>query len=245
NTNTRTHELTITVQGLNWEDLKQGAFYEGEVQVRDLRQLIGQELTAQLLRSKDVEVPTLHWEGQTYYRKAATPGHYQTLYGEVDLSRHCYQTSAGGATLCPWAVHGQVRFGSATPLLAEVVSFKLASQTASEVAQDLDKSHGVALSATYLHHLAQQVGRRAGGQTGGLAPASRDGARLGGSPRHRGGWNNTAGGQRGVQGSYVRYHRALRSGWGAGAHRVPGHHARSGQGDLRAAVYHARRPGHS
>jgi hypothetical protein len=161
NTNTRTHELTITVQGLNWEDLKQGAFYEGEVQVRDLRQLIGQELTAQLLRSKDVEVPTLHWEGQTYYRKAATPGHYQTLYGEVDLSRHCYQTSAGGATLCPLAVHCQVRFGSATPLLAEVVSFKLASQTASEVAQDLDKSHGVALSATYLHHLAQQVGQRA------------------------------------------------------------------------------------
>jgi hypothetical protein len=39
------------------------------------------------------------------------------------------------------------------------VSFKLASATAGEAAQDLAKSHGVRLSATYLHHLAQQVGQ--------------------------------------------------------------------------------------
>jgi len=52
-------------------------------------------------------------------------------------------------------------FGAATPLLTEVVSFKLASAPAGEVAQDLAKSHGVALSATYLHHLAQQVGQLA------------------------------------------------------------------------------------
>jgi hypothetical protein len=50
-------------------------------------------------------------------------------------------------------------FGAATPLLAAVVSFKLASAPAGEVAQDLAKSPGVVLSATYLHHLAQQVGQ--------------------------------------------------------------------------------------
>jgi hypothetical protein len=158
-TNAVTNALTITIEGLNWEELQQASFYAGEVQVRELLKVIGQELTGQLLRRKDVDTPTLHWEGQTYYRKAATRGHYQTLYGEVVLSRHCYQTSAGGATLCPLERACQVRFGSATPLLAEVVSFKLASQTANEVAQDLAKSQGVTLSATYLHHLAQEVGQ--------------------------------------------------------------------------------------
>jgi hypothetical protein len=118
-------------------------------------------LTVHLLRSKAVDAPTLTVEGQTYYRKAASLGHYHTLYGEVVLSRHLYQTSGGGATLCPLERNCQLSFGAATPLLAEVVSFKLASAPASEVAQDLAKSHGVALSATYLHHLAQQVGQMA------------------------------------------------------------------------------------
>lgn len=156
-----TNELTITIQGLNWKDVEQASFYEGEVQVRDLLQLIGQELTVHLLRSKAGDASTLEWQGTTYYRKEASPGHYQTLYGEVAISRHLYQTSAGGATLCPLEVNCQLHFGTATPLLAEVVSFKLASAPASEVAQDLAKSHGLSLSATYLHHLAQQVGQLA------------------------------------------------------------------------------------
>lgn len=159
NTNAVTNELTITIQGLNWDDIEQASFYEGEVQVRDLLKVIGQELTVHLLRSKAVDAPTLEREGKTYYRKDTSPGHYQTLYGEVVLSRHLYQTSAGGATLCPLELHCQLSFGSATPLLTEVVSFKLASAPAGEVAQDLAKSHGLSLSATYLHHLAHQVGQ--------------------------------------------------------------------------------------
>jgi hypothetical protein len=157
--NALTNEVTITIQGLNWADIEQASFYEGEVQVRELLKLIGQELTGHLLRSKAVDAPTLTVDGTTYYRKDASLGHYQPLYGEVGISRHLYQTSAGGTTLCPLERNCQLRFGTATPLLAEVVSFKLASAPAGEVAQDLAKSHGVALSATDLHHLAQQVGQ--------------------------------------------------------------------------------------
>jgi hypothetical protein len=160
-TNTVTNAVTITIEGLNWDDLGQASFYEGEVQVRALLQLIGQELTAHLLRRKAVDTPTLDWEGQTDYRKEASPGHYHTLYGEVVISRHLSQSSAGGARLCPLEVNCQLRFGSATPLLAEVVSCKLASAPAGDVAQDLAKSHGLSLSETYLHHLAQQVGQLA------------------------------------------------------------------------------------
>jgi hypothetical protein len=157
--NAVTNEVTITIQGLNWAKVEQASFYAGEVQVRDLLQVIGLELTRALLRSKAEESPTLDWQGTTYYRKAASPGHYHTLYGEVVLSRHLYQRSAGGPTLCPLEVNCQLRFGSATPWLAEVVSFKLASAPAGEVEQDLAKSHGLSLSATYLHQLTQQVGQ--------------------------------------------------------------------------------------
>ncbi|MBI3800799.1 MAG: ISKra4 family transposase [Deltaproteobacteria bacterium] len=160
-TNPVANELTLTIRDVNWEEIQHAPFYEGECQVRALLQLLGQELIAHLLQSKDVSTPSLELAGQSYYRKEASAGHYQTLYGEVVVSRHLYQSSAGGATLCPLELHCQLSFGAATPLLAEVVSFKLASQTASEVAQDLAKSQGVTLSATYLHHLAQQVGQLA------------------------------------------------------------------------------------
>jgi hypothetical protein len=161
NPNAVTNELTITLQGLNWDDIEQASFSEGEVQVRDLLKVIGQELTVHLLRRKAIAAPTLEGEGQTYYRKDTSPGHYQTLYGEVVLSRPLSQSSAGGATLCPLEGNCQLSFGAATPLLAAVVSFTLARAPAGEVARDLAKSHGLALSETYLHHLAQQGGQLA------------------------------------------------------------------------------------
>jgi hypothetical protein len=159
--NAETNELQITLHGVNWDQSRQASFYTGEVQVRELLQVIGQALSRELLCSKAVTLPRLEHEGQAYYRKEATPGHYQTLYGEVVVERHLYQSSAGGETVCPLERNCQLSFGSATPLLAEVVSFKLASQTAGEVEQDLAKCHGLALSDTYLRALGEQVGQLA------------------------------------------------------------------------------------
>lgn len=165
--NTVTNELTITIHDLNWEESHQTSFYAGEVRVRALLQVIGQALTVELLSSKDVTTPRLEYGGQTYYRKDATPGPYQTLYGEVVVMRHLYQSSAGGEAVCPLERNCQLSFGSATPLLAEVVSFKLASQTAGEVEQDLAKCQGLTLSDTYLRVLGEQVGQRAVEKAGG------------------------------------------------------------------------------
>jgi len=161
NTNAVTKELTITSQGLNWDDSAQAPFYEGEVQVRDLLKVSGQALTVHLRRSKAGDAPTVKGEGETYSRQETSLGHYQPLYGEVVLSRQLYQSSAGGAPLCPLARHCQLRFGAATPWLAAVGSFTRARAPAGEVAQDLAKSHGLALSATYWHHRAHQVGQLA------------------------------------------------------------------------------------
>ena len=101
NPNAVTHELTITIEGLNWEDIEQASFYEGEVQVRELLKLIGQELTLHLLRSKAVDAPTLTVEGKTYYRKDASLGHYHTLYGEVGISPASLSAQRGWCDAVP------------------------------------------------------------------------------------------------------------------------------------------------
>lgn len=157
--NAETNELTITIQEADWKAVKHGSFYEGEAAVRRLLQVAGQELTADLMRCQDLDVERLELQGKTYYRKEPSAGHYQTLHGESVVERHLYQTSAGGETICPMEINCQMIFGSATPLLAEVASFKLASMTAGEAERDLAKSHGLKLSDSYLREIAQQVGQ--------------------------------------------------------------------------------------
>lgn len=129
--------------------------------VQAVVRVTGQELTARLLQRQAVSAPQLEVAEQSYYRKAASVGHYQTLYGPLRLERYRYQTSGGGVTICPLEQKCQLQFGSATPLLAEVISFKLASASAREVAADLGKSHALHLSPSYLQSVAQGVGAQA------------------------------------------------------------------------------------
>lgn len=153
-----TNTMTITITEMDWQAARAGSFYQGEVTVQEMLNLAGRELTTDLLRQHEVTEEQLAYDGQTYYRKEASVGRYQTLHGEIAVSRHLYQTSAGGATWCPLETKAGLKFGSATPRLAEVVGFRVASATPREVAQDLKKSTGVVLSASYLSEVAQCVG---------------------------------------------------------------------------------------
>jgi hypothetical protein len=152
-------QLTITLTDPDWEAVQQRDFYQGEQQIQQVVTAIGQELTRQLLASKVTSVPTLCQAGQVWYRKAESAGHYLTLYGPITVPRPTYQASAGGETCCPLEADCQLAFGAATPLLAEIVSFKLSALTAREVQQDLAKTHGLALSASFLQQTAQRVGQ--------------------------------------------------------------------------------------
>jgi hypothetical protein len=160
-TDATANQMTITLHQLDWAQIQGAAFYQGEKEVQRLLAAIGQELTRQLLESKATTEPTLELKGRTYYRKPASTGRYQTLSGEVAVERHLYQTSAGGATICPLELACQLSFGSATPLLAECLSFKLSALTAGEVAQDLAHCHGLMFSASFIQHTAQRVGQTA------------------------------------------------------------------------------------
>lgn len=152
--------MTITVTDADWEQTQQRSFYQGEQAVQQLVTTIGRALVRELLQNKGGAEPTLEEDGQRWYRKAASLGHYHTLYGEVAVERHLYQTSAGGETRCPLEEGGQLSFASATPLLAEVLSFKVSALTPHDVAQDLAKQ-GLILSPSFIQHTAQRVGQLA------------------------------------------------------------------------------------
>jgi hypothetical protein len=113
-----------------------------------------------LLQSKRGAEPTLAQAGQRWYRKEASTGHSPRLYGEVTVERHLYQTSTGGETRCPLEEACQLSFASATPLLAEGLSFKVSALTPNEVAQDLAKQ-GLRLSPSFIQQTAQRVGQLA------------------------------------------------------------------------------------
>ena len=133
-TNPQAGTMTITITEADWEKTQQRSFYHGEQAVQQLVSTIGRELVRELLQNKRVAEPTLEADGQRWYRKEASIGRYHTLDGEVAVERHLYQTSTGGETRCPLEEACQLSFASATPLLAEVLSFKVSTMTPNEVA---------------------------------------------------------------------------------------------------------------
>jgi hypothetical protein len=159
-TDAHARTLTITVTDAEWEQTQQRSFYQGEQAVQRIVTAVGRALVQELLQSKGVAEPTLEREGQRWYRKEAAAGHYHTLYGEVTGERHVYQTSAGGETCCPLEEECQLSFASATPLLAEVLGFKVSAMTPHDVAQDLAKQ-GLVLSLSFIQQMAQRVGQLA------------------------------------------------------------------------------------
>jgi hypothetical protein len=50
------------------------------------------------------------------------------------VERHVYQTSAGGATLCPFETKARILGGTATPLLARSLAHKYGNHNARAVA---------------------------------------------------------------------------------------------------------------
>lgn len=67
--NAETNELTIKIKNVDWKAVEQGDFHKSEMIVRDLINLVGGELTADLMRRQDVDVEQLLLDGKTYYRR--------------------------------------------------------------------------------------------------------------------------------------------------------------------------------
>lgn len=89
--------------------------------------------------------------------KGQQPKCYQTPYGEVEVARHVYQRSGGGATYCP--LERDARIGiTSTPRFAKQVSSKLAQGVAREVQRDLAENHARPVAVSYLQRLGEVIG---------------------------------------------------------------------------------------
>ena len=94
---------------------------------------------------------------EVWRTKGQQPKAYQTPYGEVDLERHVYQRSGGGATYCPLEREARIVITS-TPRFAKQVSSKFAQGAAREVQRDLAENHTRPVAVSYLQRLSEAIG---------------------------------------------------------------------------------------
>jgi hypothetical protein len=80
---TQAKQVTITLSEIDFEKMALESFYQSEKRVQQVVDNIGKELTREILQSRDIDDKTIDRDGRTWYRKEASAGHYQTLYGEV------------------------------------------------------------------------------------------------------------------------------------------------------------------
>lgn len=82
---------------------------------------------------------------------------FQSIWGEVAVERHTYQSSQGGRQYYPLENAARIIL-TATPGLAKLVSSKYAEMGSSRVLTDLADNHGRKLSRPYLKMICDAVG---------------------------------------------------------------------------------------
>jgi hypothetical protein len=113
--------------------------------------------TGEALKRFDTDGSAIVIGGIKWTSKGEEPKYYQTPYGEVEVMRHVYQTSAGGKTFCPLERDARIVVTS-TPRFAKVVSHKFAGGGSTQVESDLAENHGRRVARSYLQNLAEAVG---------------------------------------------------------------------------------------
>lgn len=117
----------------------------------------GNVATKEALTYYDTDGSSITIGGVKWFSKGPVPKHYQTPYGQVEIARHVYQRSRGGATYCPLEHDARIVVTS-TPRFAKLVSHKFANVASTAVQRDLAENHGRAVARSYLQHLADAVG---------------------------------------------------------------------------------------
>jgi len=117
----------------------------------------GDLATGVALERFDADGDPIMFGGEKWTSKGRLPKTYQTPYGKVEVNRHVYQRSAGGATYCPMEHNARIVI-RATPRFAKIVSHKMANAASPVVQQDMAENHGRQCARSYLQNLADAVG---------------------------------------------------------------------------------------
>lgn len=129
---------------------------DSEGVIQDELNLAGTMATQALLKTFDTDGEVLQLGSVKMTTKGQVIKWYQTPYGEVEVPRHVYQTSEGGATFCPLEREARIILAS-TPRFASQVSHKMSELSAPAAQKDLAMNHHRRVSHRVLQRLSEAV----------------------------------------------------------------------------------------
>lgn len=127
-----------------------------ETEIQKRLNEVGSGANEELLRHFDTDGSPIQIGETKFTSKGKLPKRYQTPHGEVEISRHVYQSASGGPTYCPLEVNARI-IQSATPKLAKMITYKYSMMSVDEVQRDLEFNHGRKLSRKYIQMVAEAV----------------------------------------------------------------------------------------
>ena len=130
---------------------------DSESIIQDSVNQMGCIATQELLKTFDTDGESIQFGSVKMTTKGPVRKLYQTPYGEIDVSRHVYQTSKGGAIFCPLERDARIILAS-TPRFASQASHKMSEMSAPAVQKDLAINHNRVVSHRVLQRLAEAVG---------------------------------------------------------------------------------------
>lgn len=117
---------------------------------------VGTVATGELLKTFDTEGEDILFGTVKMVSKGLVNKCYQSPYGEVEIERHIYQTSAGGSTFCPLEREARIILTS-TPRFASQVSHKMSEMAATHVKKDFAVSNNRKVATAFIQRLAEAV----------------------------------------------------------------------------------------
>lgn len=129
---------------------------DSECEIQNELNEAGKIVTGKLLKQFDTDGSKIVMGNVKMTSMGLAPKYYQTPYGEVQIERHVYQTSQGGATYCPLERDARIILTS-TPRFASQVSHKMGENAASSVMEDLKVNHNRKVSKNVVQRIADAV----------------------------------------------------------------------------------------
>ena len=121
---------------------------------------VGQIVMAEALGRFDTEGEPILLGSVFLTSKGRAPERYRTLFGPVDVARHVYQTNDGGRTFCPLEQSARI-CENATIGLCQMLAAKHVSLSGRGLLRELELSHQLDFTLSYLQDVTQEFGRRA------------------------------------------------------------------------------------
>lgn len=131
-----------------------------ERRVQDLTNGLGRELMAEAMKRADEDAPEVVINGSRWGNRRTTKATYETLFGEIELSRSIYQQGGRGRVAIPMDLRLGIVEGRYTPLIARVMSHAVGLMTSEEAERFLREVGVAKVSVSTLHRIPRAMAAR-------------------------------------------------------------------------------------